>query len=603
MEPDEFAAYAANWMKPRRCWDGWKSWPFRGPRRNFLRAALMLQRGDWIAARNELEAVRPLLTADRQLTVRCDLLVAECCERAGERETELLICRRALALDPQQTGARLRLITTLQGLGRIEEALEECRHLMAGARAAACRLAAPGPADERAKPTAARRPAKVDGDRSHPRSRRRDQRRRQRDCPTQGPNAAGAEGHSGGLPYVGTRLPKQPAPRRAVAGFGRCGDPRRQARVGPQHLQRRRETAGRWSELAPGPACVLLAYPDSAKALRDLEIGLDKVPDEERGRVLAALAEAHLQANRVAEARRLWNEVARLRPRDLDARLRCFDLAVQDNEESGMNDALASVRNLEGEGGTFSRYDHARSLLWRALRGDKSGLETARLELDVVGKRRPNWSRVYLCLGQVSDLEGQEERALVHYLRAIELGERQLDLVRRVVRLLYDRHRYTEAELVLQRLPEQSLIAGDMPQLVAEVSMQSGNFNRAPDLARQAIKADSRDYRDYIWLGQILWAAAQRAEISDPKRRAAEEEAEKALYHAVELAGNAPEGWVALVQHLVRTRQTDKAQAQVEKRRSQLPAEKAALALAQCYAVLNKLDKARQFFDAAPGAA
>ncbi|MHB1424367.1 MAG: tetratricopeptide repeat protein [Gemmataceae bacterium] len=569
------------------------------PRRDFLRAALRLQRGDWIAARNQLEDVRPLLTDDRQLTVQCDLLLAECCDRAGERETELLICRRAIALDAQQIGARLRLIKTLQLLGRVEEALDECQRLMVGA--------APPPAGQlllaqlmsehnlrlpadRQKWTEIDRildrAAETPADAAAAALVKAQTRRARHDI----------QGAYQTLEKARIKQPRQEELWLASVDLAIADGKLEAARL---LLKDAEKQLGEGASSRLVRLRVLLGSPDSAKALRDLEIGLDKFADEGRARVLAALAEAHLQAGRVAESRRLWKEVAGLRPRDLDARLRCFDLALQENDESAMDQTLASIRRLEGEGGTFGRFDHARYLLWRASRGDKSGLETARIELDAVGKRRPNWSRVFLCLGEVWDLEGQEDLALVHYQRAIELGERQLELVRRVVRMLYDRRRYTEAELVLQRLPEQALLSGDMPQLVAEVSLQSGNYNRALDLARQAVKADSRDYRDFVWLGQILWAAAQRAEVSESKRRDAEAEAEKALYRAVEMAGNAPEGWVALVQHLVRTRQTDKAEAQIEKARDKLPPTQAPLALAQCYAALNKLDKARQLFDAA----
>jgi tetratricopeptide (TPR) repeat protein len=569
------------------------------PRRDYLRAALKVQRGDWLAARNELEAVRPLVTASRPLTIQCDLLLAECCERAGEHEMAILICRRAIALDTQQFGARLRLIKSLQRLGRVEEALDECQRMMAGAT--------PPPAGwlllaQILISQNLRLPAQQ-------------QQWTEIDRVLDRAAEAVADSSEVALLKAETLLARQDSQNaHQTLERARAKQPHEEGlwlasidlalRDGKPELARRiltdvEKQLGDGAGLRLVRLRVLLGSADVKKDLHTLEAGLDEFADQDRSRVLAALAEANLQAGHMADARRLWAEVARIRNRDLEAQLRCFDLALEDSDESGMNDALAAIRRLEGDGGTFGRYDEARRLIWKATRGDKSGLTAARTELDAVSKRRPGWSRVSLCLGQVWDLEGQEERALEHYLRAIELGERQLELIRRVVGLLYDRGRFTEAEMVLQRLPERTPLLGDMRRLVAEVSMQSGNYNRALELARQTVKAGSRDHRDYIWLGQVLWASSQRAEVPAEQRRADEAEAEKAFYRAIELAGKSPEAWVALVQHLARTNQPEKAEAQIEKAQKQLTAEQAPLALAQCYAVLDKLDKARELFAAA----
>lgn len=568
------------------------------PRRDYLRAALKMQRGDWVTARNELEAVRPLVTDSKPLTSQCDLLLADCCERAGEHEMAILICRRALSLDAQQFGARLRLVKALQHLGRIEEALGECQRMMADAAAppAGWLLLAQLMVSQNLRlPLDQQQWKEIDSVLDRAAQAAADSvevtflkaetllARQDRQAAHQTLERARAkQPHQEGLWLASVDLAL------------RDGKPELAKRI----LQDAEKKLGDGAGLRLIRLRVLLGSGDATKALTVLETGLDKFADQDRSRVLSALAEANLQAGRIADARRLWAEVARLRPRDLDAKLRCFDLALEDNDESGMNETLAAIRSLEGEGGTLGRFDEARRLIWRASHGDKGGLTAARAELDAVSKRRPGWSRISLCLGQVWDLEGHQERALDHYLRAIELGERHIELIRRVVRLLYDRGRFTEAETVLQRLPERTPIIGAMRRLVTAVSLQSGNYKRALELARQTIQSGSRDHRDYIWLGQILWAASQRAEVSSEQRHAEEVEAEKAFSQAVELSGKSPEAWVALVQYLVRTRQTGKAEAQIAKAQSQLPREKASLALAQCYATVNKLDKARELFSA-----
>ena len=99
------------------------------PRLNFLIAALRLRRGDWSGGRRDLEAVRPLLADSPKLMLQCDLLLARCDEALGDLDAQVLVCRRAVSLDPSQSGARLMLASASSKLGRGTEALEECQRL------------------------------------------------------------------------------------------------------------------------------------------------------------------------------------------------------------------------------------------------------------------------------------------------------------------------------------------------------------------------------------------------------------------------------------------------------------------------------------------
>jgi tetratricopeptide (TPR) repeat protein len=568
------------------------------PRLDYLRAALVLRRDGPVAGRRDLEAVRPLITDSHELLIQCDLLLAECAERVGELETEVLICRRALSIDGRQSGARLRLAGALLQLGRAEEALGECQRMMA--------FPAPPPAGW---PLLARLLIRQNLNLPAGQQRWEDVER------VLGNAAANQDPAEAALLRAEVLVArKETAGAHEALAKARRDQPKKgelwvasvdlavrdgKPKLAQKILQDAERQLGDGASLRLARLRALLGggtAGQSQKSLATLEEGLDRLTAEDQGRVLTALAEAHFQAGRTTEALRLWGEVARVRPNDLDARLRAFDLALHAEDEAGMEEALAAIRRLEGEGGTLGRYDEARRLIWRAFHGHKDGLARAREELAAVSKRRPGWSRVPLCLGQVWDAEGNEERALEQYLRAIEFGERQLDMIRRVIRLLHDRGRYTEAEMVLRRLPEQTLAFGDLPRLVAEISFRSGNYTRALEVARRAVQADSRDYRDYVWLGQVLWAAAQQAEVAPDQRRAAEAEAEQALSRGVELGGKKPEAWLAFVEYLARTGRREKAEALLEKARGQLPPEQAPLALGQGYAALNRPDKAREAF-------
>src|SRR5262249_12776702 len=152
-----------------------------------------------------------------------------------------------------------------------------------------------------------------------------------------------------------------------------------------------------------------------------------------------------------------------------------------------------------------------------------------------------------LCEARLNDLDGRKDAALSLYLRAIELGERDPDGLRRAAELLYERRRYAEADRVLRKVPDQTLLPQETRRVAAEVPLRAQDVPRALGLAQAAVAADSQDYRDQLWLGRVYWAAGQ------PDR------AEPALLRARELAKAAPETWVALVQFLAATGKMDRA--------------------------------------------
>ena len=123
--------------------------------------------------------------------------------------------------------------------------------------------------------------------------------------------------------------------------------------------------------------------------------------------------------------------------------------------------------------------------------------------------------------------------------------------------------------------------------MAAELSLRTENPAHALELARKAVSEDSKDYRDLLWLGQVLWAAGHR------------EEAGSVLRRAVELAENVPQTWVALVQYLAAMGQIDQAEAAIQKARSKLPGDQAPLALARSYEIIDRKDQARAQYVAA----
>jgi lipopolysaccharide biosynthesis regulator YciM len=131
-------------------------------------------------------------------------------------------------------------------------------------------------------------------------------------------------------------------------------------------------------------------------------------------------------------------------------------------------------------------------------------------------------------------------------------------------------------------------MTADMQRLAVDISLLNQDPDRALKLAQEAVTADSKDYRDYLWLAQVLAAGGRPAA-----------EVEEKLRRAVALADEVPETWVALVQHLAQAGRKQDAEGALKDARAKLKADRLPLALAACYESLGQNDQAQQQFAAA----
>src|SRR5439155_26414378 len=152
-----------------------------------------------------------------------------------------------------------------------------------------------------------------------------------------------------------------------------------------------------------------------------------------------------------------------------------------------------------------------------------------------VATQKPAWPVAQLARAEVEVLRGNDEQAIANFRRAIELGERGPAVVRKLVELLYRKQRYAEADQEIRRLQKQTLIAADLHRLAADLSLRNQDVHRAVELASEAVSADSRDYRDHLWVGQILAASV----VTQSPDRATAAQAEAKLRKAVELGQQA----------------------------------------------------------------
>ncbi len=311
---------------------------------------------------------------------------------------------------------------------------------------------------------------------------------------------------------------------------------------------------------------------------------------EDRSLVLRSLAEANARHGSYKEAESLCAQLAALpgNANDLGLRLLLCELAVQTKNEALHRQTLDELRRIEDGEGPAWCYGECLRLTALARKGNLEGLPEARRLLETATAKRPGWSVLALAKAEVAELQNRPEEAIDAYKQALEGGERGPRVQRKLVELLYRQQRYREADEQLRRLRAQTPETPGLRLLAADLSIRTRDSTRDIKDALQSITTETKDYRDALWLGQILAVSPQHEVV-----------AEKHLRRAVELEPTAPETWVALVQFLAVRGRIKDADAELNQAAKQVPREKRALALAPCYEVLNRFDQALEQYETA----
>ena len=164
-----------------------------------------------------------------------------------------------------------------------------------------------------------------------------------------------------------------------------------------------------------------------------------------------------------------------------------------------------------------------RYLIWQAERaGDKDPQEALRLRtkarvlLNELASRRPDWSVIPLALAQLEqqelrqggltddEIQAKEESIIRSYRRAIDLGERSSAIVRETVKLLFKNKRGSEALDLLNSIPVESQLAGDLERQAIAIRGRKSRFPASRGDRAQGRGRQPADFQERIWLVQIL---------------------------------------------------------------------------------------------------
>jgi tetratricopeptide (TPR) repeat protein len=553
---------------------------------------------EWGKAAALLEHARPALISPPELAARLDLYLGRCYSQMEESKAALAAFRRvadrpALA-DGSPLAARLGVAEAEWALGRHEEAVQDYRQVMRGAKIPAsgwlnlarmeveCQLEREGnkrdwsQADRDVDRAAAANPgvpevAVLKAEVLVGRGR-----------------AAEAEAL---LKSACDADPKKPEYWVALATLATHGGERYQTLA---VLGDAEKSVGDCVELRLARARFWAAQPDAKKrgaALAALAKNTDKLSADDRARLLTGLAEAQYLAGDPVAARALLEELASHPGYKDDLRLRLvlFDLAVKSGDAARMQAALDAIRSAEGRTGPYSYFGQALRDLWLAKQrqNDPERIKSALALLAQVELARPQWSRLFQARAEAAEMAGQPEAAIANLRRAIELGEDGSDTVQRLVNLLTKQKRYDEADSAMGLLRESQRRNKQILRTGSDLAVRRGDLNTALELAHQAGTPNSKDWHDLVWLAKVQEANRGYKDAEDSLRK------------AVALAPTEPDPRVALVHLLAVQQRTAEAEGVIKEMAAQVAADRAALAVAQCYEAMGFLNKATPYFDEA----
>lgn len=555
---------------------------------DYLQARIHIIEARWNEAARLLERRRDLLASSAELARQTDLLLSQCHEHMNEPEMQRADYSRMVSRDPLSVQGRLGLASSLLALGRTEDALEQYRRLiqLPGAPAFAW--------VELARLVLVRNLQRPKADWTEVED--AIEKAANRNADALDVQLLKAEMQTARQNYDQARQILLEAQKNHADRFetwvtlaelaDRQNQPEEKQRclmeaekLGAGNIEAQAALIRFWSRRSGA---------EGDAALTRAAAGLDQRESGPRARILTELAQAYFRRGNLKEAARCWEQLTEFPDNQHDVRLRLilFEVALQTGNDQAMQRYRGDLQRIEGAQGTFFRYATALHKIWQARQGERQGLEEARNLLDAVAADRPSWSAVLLAKADIEAMRGNGEQAIVQYRKAIELGERNPRVVRQLVQLLYQQQRFDEAEQEIRRL-QRLAPSADLQRLIVDIALRKQDPLQAAREALDAVATDSNDYRDHLWLGQVLALANQQPELAD-----------KHLRRAVELGAENPETWLALVQFLTATGQRKEAEETIAQAQAKISAERAALALAQCYEAIGNLKKAEEQYRA-----
>lgn len=330
---------------------------------------------------------------------------------------------------------------------------------------------------------------------------------------------------------------------------------------------------------------------DIRPAYEALAGGLAVVPADQRPLLHRALGQFHQRRNDLANARREYEEWAKLQPDSAEPRLALLNLATIQRDGPAMEAQAEALRKAVGPAAVVGKVARAEVLLnLKPLSddgrsgGDKARLDEAARLIAEVKAEAPRQASGPLLEARLMERLGRVDEEIAAYKAALDLRGGQAALRPLVVRLVKER-RDAELAEVRQKVAAFPL---DVEQMAISLTMQQGDSVRAEELLEQMMQGSPEGLDAAVWKAKVLNT------LEKPR------EAERVLEEMTLSQPRNPSTWVSLLMFQVARNELPAARATLEKMKAKLgDVNRKELLWAACYRAMNMRPEADEAFAAA----
>jgi predicted Zn-dependent protease len=534
----------------------------------YLEGRIEVQRRNWELAAKKLEAAAAVLKADPRISAQIDLALAECYEKLGRPEQRLTALGRAAETGLGGDETRLAFARALTEAGDVSQALSILAPLADTHPEVRLDVARLTLADALRKPPEKRDWKSVE-QRLAAAEKEAQPRSAEALCVLRAEMLAAMGQRDEARSVLVTAQAREPGNPKYAVALARLSEGEHRGAEALGVLDRAEKERGPSLEitLARLEHWVQQGDAQAKVAIREIAEARDLLPPADRPALLDQLARGYLRLGEPTLARRYWLELSDLKPANISLLSALFDLALEAGKADECQELVRKIREVEGELGTNWRFALALQKIDQASRGDRQSLQAARSLAAETSSLRPTWWGASVLNARIAEIENQPEAALAGYREAVNLGNSQPWVIRRLLRSLYQANQFDELDRLAQALRERQIASPELTVVSAIEATRRGDHSKGLELARQVIPDSSTSSSDHLALAGFHAAAGQSAEAARHFRL------------AVEIAPGLPEAWLSLVQHLVQTKQTDQARSAAAAARKALPDDQATVAV------------------------
>ncbi len=262
-----------------------------------------------------------------------------------------------------------------------------------------------------------------------------------------------------------------------------------------------------------------------------------------------------------------------------------------------LDEVVQRLLEFEGESGTRWRILKA-SRLYKSYLANKSESDlrdSAKIISEILAAR-PRWVTALTLGGEIAAAQGNREKAVGLFQRAIAEGDSRVSTVFELVRQLNGLGKFTEAEIEFERIAEHGDRSEQISELAIGFAQRKGQYNQALTLARQGTDRRKDDASAWLFLAQAALLNIQQSPEQTSELIA---EADQALEEAIRLSSTSDVNiWLYKFRFAVQFQGMDAVKRVVEAlEKSSVPEKRRRLLSIRARLHLKEFETAKQLLD------